>query len=335
MKLLALSAGKKNGNSEMLLKEALMGAEAAGVGHELIRLAELDIRSCRFCKICLRIEGGPEACVVKDDVPFVIEKFMQADGLIMSAPVYILTPPGILKLLADRMLEDLAGVMQTKINGGINRMGGKVYLDERSFKRRAGAFICQGGATTPHWIGLGIPMMHCNTFPRQVDLVDQMEVLGASTSVLNEKVMQRANKLGRHVAEAMLRLEGKSWPVDVLGHIKKQNIDVPEWRGDEPGTCPVCHSNLLTVKRENPVECAICGIRGEIKVVGNKITVTFSPQEQAESRLTIEGKRIHQEEIGGNIRGAMARTEEMAKVSAKYKDYGNIVKPAKKAVVKA
>ncbi len=176
MKLLGLSSGRKMGSCEIMLKEALMGAEEKGVAVEFVRLYDLDIMSCRFCKNCLRTEGGPGACVVKDDVPFMWEKFMDCVGIIIATPVYILAAPGYLKLLADRMIQDLAGVMMAKNLGDISAMtGNKMYIDKRAFKKRVSAFIRVGGAVTPHWVSLGLPMMHCITFPRQFDLVDQIQ----------------------------------------------------------------------------------------------------------------------------------------------------------------
>jgi multimeric flavodoxin WrbA len=195
MKLLGLSSGRKMGSCEIMLKEALMGAEEKGATVEFVRLYDLDIRSCRFCNNCLRVEGGPSACVVKDDVPFMWEKFMDCDGIIIAAPIYILAIPGYLKLLADRMIQDLAGVMMAKNMGNISPMtGNKVYIDERAFRKRVSAFISVGGAVTPNWVSLGLPLMHCITFPKQLDLVDQMQVLSVSTVlgavVANEKTLK-------------------------------------------------------------------------------------------------------------------------------------------------
>jgi uncharacterized Zn finger protein (UPF0148 family) len=110
--------------------------------------------------------------------------------------------------------------------------------------------------------------------------------------VLNEEAMARARKLGRNVAQAM----GKS---------EKEK----SWMGDEPGTCPVCHSSLMTVTKKNPIECAICGIQGEIKVESDEITVTFREEEQKRARLTIAGKMEHYHEIRDNFRIAAARKD--------------------------
>jgi len=45
------------------------------------------------------------------------------------------------------------------------------------------------------------------------------------------------------------------------------------------------------------MECAVCGIKGAIKMDGNAINVIFDEEEQKKSRLTIEGKAIHFHEM--------------------------------------
>ena len=146
---------------------------------------------------------------------------------------------------------------------------------------------------TPNWLSLGLPMMNLFTFPSHIKVVDQMQILGVGRTghvVLNDEAMSRAGKLGRHVAEAM----------------GKPNKEA-KCMGDEEGSCPVCHSNLLTVPKKNPVECAICGIRGDIRVEGDEITVTFSEEEQRRARLTIAGKLEHFHEIVDNFKTAAKR----------------------------
>ena len=51
-KIIGLSCGRKNGNSEYLLKEALMGAEELGVKGEIIRMMELRVKPCTGCETC-------------------------------------------------------------------------------------------------------------------------------------------------------------------------------------------------------------------------------------------------------------------------------------------
>ena len=87
--------------------------------------------------------------------------------------------------------------------------------------------------------------------------------------------------------------------------------DQLKYMGDDPGTCPVCHCNAMLVGRESMVECAICGIKGELKQKGGKISVTFSKEQQAISRLTLEGKRLHFYEIADVQMGFDSRKHEL------------------------
>ena len=40
-------------NTEILIKEALMGAEESGVEVELVRLMDLDLKPCTVCNACV------------------------------------------------------------------------------------------------------------------------------------------------------------------------------------------------------------------------------------------------------------------------------------------
>jgi len=51
-KIIGLSCGRKNGNSEILLKEACMAAEEVGIKTEIIRTIGLNMKPCRGCEAC-------------------------------------------------------------------------------------------------------------------------------------------------------------------------------------------------------------------------------------------------------------------------------------------
>ena len=283
MKLLGVSCGRRMGNSEVLLREALMGAEELGIETEILCLLDVDVKPCLGCKICPAEIKNKEACIIKDDAVFVWNKIMDCDGLIISGPVYCLTPPGYLLQIRDRLFasrSDVAWMMERK---KLKAQGEKVFVDERCFKTRPGAFISVGGSVTPDWLSLGLSIFQTLTFSIQLELVDQMMVMGTNIVegqvLLNEAAVLRAHKLGRHVAEVM----GK--PAAEM-----------KWKGDEPGTCPVCHQNEITIKGKNPVQCPICGIYGELKIENGEITVKFSEEEQKRSRLTLAGKQEHWDE---------------------------------------
>ena len=321
MKLLALTCGRKMGNCEILTKEAMMGAEEVGANVEIIRLLDLDIRHCKICWPAPCIIKGPQACMIKDDAFFLSEKIIDCDGLIISAPVYTLTPPGYLIAIRDRILGprvDTAALMEAKkMQGNDARYDRKQFIDDRIFKKRVGAFISVGGATTAHWVSLGLPLLHTLTFSMGIEIIDQFQALGIAEDgsvVLEKKILARARKLGRRIAEAMDK------PTEQL-----------KYMGEEPATCPVCHTNLMIVGKNSPVECAVCGIAGDIKVDNGKISVVFPKSERDKSRYTDEGKRIHHFETWDVLKKLEPRMHEIPVKLGKYKSYKNpTVPPSKK-----
>jgi len=101
MKILALNGSfRKNGNTEILLKQALIGAESEGASVEMIRLTDYKIQPCRGCGLCLFREN---VCQVQDDdVRFIFSKIDECDGMILGAPCYFLELTAVVKQLIDR-----------------------------------------------------------------------------------------------------------------------------------------------------------------------------------------------------------------------------------------
>src|SRR4030042_4872399 len=199
MRVLGLACGRKMQNSEILVKEALMGAEELGVDVEFINMLSLEIKPCLFCKVCkVQTEGK---CVIKDDGQFLYDRIMECDGLILGAPVYSLTPPGILKMFEDRMMgpkTDVAFAIEARKLGASDFRGIPRFIDERLFKKRVGAFISLGGASTPNWLSFGLALLHTMTFPPQIEIIDQMQVTRVvqfGHVAMNDKGLARARKL--------------------------------------------------------------------------------------------------------------------------------------------
>ena len=100
MKILALNGSvRKYGNTEILLKQALMGAEAEGAEVEHLKLTDYEIGPCQGCGLCLFREN---VCQVKDNTHVIFEKVEAADGVILGAPCYFLELTAIVKQLIDR-----------------------------------------------------------------------------------------------------------------------------------------------------------------------------------------------------------------------------------------
>ena len=98
MKIVGLAAGRKNGNSELLMKHAMLTMrEQLDLEFTIIRLSDLDIEHCSGCESCMKtlISGGDGCCVKKqDDLSWLLEELKDADGLIVAAPIYDLLPSG-------------------------------------------------------------------------------------------------------------------------------------------------------------------------------------------------------------------------------------------------
>ena len=100
MKILALMGSyRKNGNSDILAKEAMMGAEAAGADVEALRLTDYKIEACQGFGLCLFRKEG---CHIKDDLKYIWSKIGEADGVILSVPCYFLESTAVIKQLIDR-----------------------------------------------------------------------------------------------------------------------------------------------------------------------------------------------------------------------------------------
>ncbi len=92
---------RRHGNSETLL-DALLDAMAAegDVTVEKYALDEIDIRPCRGCNACEKLNR----CIIKDDdLHWVLDKIIEADIVVMAAPVYCMGMCSHAKSLVDRI----------------------------------------------------------------------------------------------------------------------------------------------------------------------------------------------------------------------------------------
>lgn len=92
---------RRHGNSETLL-DALLGAMAAedGVTVEKYALDEIEIRPCRGCNACEKLNH----CIMEDDdLHWILEKIIAADIVVIASPVYCMGLCAQAKALVDRM----------------------------------------------------------------------------------------------------------------------------------------------------------------------------------------------------------------------------------------
>ncbi len=112
---------RRNGNTATMLKLALAELEAAGVRTELVQLGGLHLRGCRACFGCAARKDG--RCAVRDDeLNSLLERMLDADGIIIGTPTYFADVSTEVKALIDR-----AGLV-ARVNGNL-------------FKRKLGAAV--------------------------------------------------------------------------------------------------------------------------------------------------------------------------------------------------
>jgi multimeric flavodoxin WrbA len=97
--LIISSSPRKNGNSQLLCEEFKKGAEEKGNSVEIIRLSEKRIDYCKACDYCMK---NNNVCVLKDDMTDLLEKFVNADVLVLATPVYFYGISAQMKTFIDR-----------------------------------------------------------------------------------------------------------------------------------------------------------------------------------------------------------------------------------------
>jgi len=99
LRVLGISTSPRSGgNSDVLLRHALAGAESASAKTEYVRLADLKVGPCIECNACY----ATGRCAVRDDYQQLLEKIIEADRLIFATPVFFMTVCAQAKMLIDR-----------------------------------------------------------------------------------------------------------------------------------------------------------------------------------------------------------------------------------------
>ena len=117
MKILGIvGSPRKEGNTEIMVKEALEAAREAGAETEMFLVADNDISPCDGCMACM----GGDGCVLDDDMQTLYEKLEHADGIIFGTPVYFINVTAQAKAIIDRTLVTLInGKLKGKVAAAI------------------------------------------------------------------------------------------------------------------------------------------------------------------------------------------------------------------------
>jgi multimeric flavodoxin WrbA len=137
---------RKEGNTEILVREALEAAGELGSETELFLVAGKDIAPCDGCGVCL--EKG--VCRINDDMQTIYQQLELADGVILGTPVYFWNVSAQAKAVMDRTFALFrTGIVRGKIAASLvaaRRIGaGQVINLLNSYYKMHGMMIAGWG----------------------------------------------------------------------------------------------------------------------------------------------------------------------------------------------
>jgi multimeric flavodoxin WrbA len=107
---------RKNGNTEILMREVLSAAQNAGCETEMFLMSEKQVAPCDACGACFKVGS----CVVKDDMQELYAMMERAQAIIFGSPVYFGSVSAQMKAVMDRMFALLQRrSLKDKIAGAI------------------------------------------------------------------------------------------------------------------------------------------------------------------------------------------------------------------------
>lgn len=186
--ILGISAGKPEGNTEILVKAALEECEGET---RFISLWDKKINLCVDCGKCRE----QDYCWQKDDMKEIHELLEKADGIIIGSPTYFANISARLALMFDRSLplRRRGFKLKNKVGGAIavggSRNGGQEFVVKtiQNWFTLQGAIVVGDDVPTAHFGGIGWGMKKGDT-------------------AKDEPGQTTARNLGKHVSEVVKML---------------------------------------------------------------------------------------------------------------------------------
>jgi len=98
-KVLMINGSYRKKNTYTLLVQIGIMLKKHGIETEILNLFDFDIKDCMGCDdACSRGHG----CLINDDMPVIMKKILDSDGLVLSSPVYLGGVTSKFKAFADR-----------------------------------------------------------------------------------------------------------------------------------------------------------------------------------------------------------------------------------------
>ena len=193
--VMGVTAGRKDSNCEILLKEALLACREQGAEVRMINLKDYELLDCNGCTACTMgmSMGKNTGCSLadKDDKQKIMDVMLEQDAVIFSAPTYDLMPSSLFLKFMHRNLAYESAFL-TKIGAIAPR-------------DRVGALIAVGGSTRS-WQSMALECMQATTFTNSFKIVDMYmatQVPAPAQVLLYEEKVARVREMGLNVMKAL------------------------------------------------------------------------------------------------------------------------------------
>ncbi|MBF4675991.1 flavodoxin family protein, partial [Clostridioides difficile] len=234
-------------------------------------------KHCTGCCACVKtlLSGKGSMCVLKDDFEWLLDKMKDADGIVVSDPIFEEGASGLFHTIMDRFgprADRGNNIIGTKVAEVI---GGKIP-DSRMLNDKVISFMGIGGSD---W-GTRVQCEHA-----MLALIPMWKVIDnawfpwAKELVMDDTRLVQVHQIGLNIVEAAKDFEKASY------------------QGEE-GVCPHCHNRLFYLEPgTKKAICALCGIVGELDTISGKTIFSFPEEQLGHAHDTLPGKFIHGDDI--------------------------------------
>jgi multimeric flavodoxin WrbA len=177
-----LCSPRKQGNTSVLLEEALAGSKAEGADIEIFSVSGKSINPCDACGSC----GKTGKCHIEDDVQILFDKMVESDGIIFATPIYFYGMTAQAKAIIDRSIS-------------LNR-------PERSLANKTGGVIVTGGS-----LGLvdGLKDLYFFMVTKQMLPANFVAAYPGAKSEIRK--MEKTMKASRELGQQMVKIASQNF----------------------------------------------------------------------------------------------------------------------------
>ena len=150
MKIIGINGSPKGEKSQTrrLVMAVLEGARQTGADVTFVDICGLEIKYCTACGTCY----AKGECIHDDDFPALLEKMVDADGIVLGSPNYINSVTAQFKTMLDRMADSIhCQSFAGKYGCAVSTAGGSMADEVADYMN---AVLVNLGATTVGRVGV-------------------------------------------------------------------------------------------------------------------------------------------------------------------------------------